>query len=263
MQRTRTAFTLIELLVVIAIIAILAAILFPVFAKAREQARQTACVSNNRQIGTALAMYAQDYDERLPFMHYPDDQRTPVTAFNNAYCQQKNYRCSFSYADMIFPYVKNLQIFSCPSDTNNWNAYDTRKARLSYGMNTFIFGRNGNRLSARETGPGPSLSEIPRPADRIFLAENSNGLDTVALWCFRSPALNHQKENDRCIGDFKETSATSKTGKLVVVYFDGHAKVFFMRGLLDNPRLYPDGDPGRGDGRDIPIYYPEWAPWLE
>ncbi|MCW3099934.1 MAG: prepilin-type N-terminal cleavage/methylation domain, partial [Chthonomonadaceae bacterium] len=66
MQHRRTAFTLIELLVVIAIIAILAAILFPVFAQAREKARQTACLSNLRQIGTAVMMYTQDYDEVLP-----------------------------------------------------------------------------------------------------------------------------------------------------------------------------------------------------
>ena len=66
MQKRRTAFTLIELLVVIAIIAILAAILFPVFAQAREKARQTTCVSNLRQIGVAVMMYTQDYDETLP-----------------------------------------------------------------------------------------------------------------------------------------------------------------------------------------------------
>lgn len=65
-SRRANAFTLIELLVVIAIIAILAAILFPVFASAREKARQTACLSNTKQIGTAVSMYVQDYDESLP-----------------------------------------------------------------------------------------------------------------------------------------------------------------------------------------------------
>src|SRR6266496_4381160 len=74
MQRARrSAFTLIELLVVIAIIAILAAILFPVFAQARERARMTACVSNMRQIGTGLMMYAQGYDETYPFIRFTSD----------------------------------------------------------------------------------------------------------------------------------------------------------------------------------------------
>jgi len=92
----RRGFTLIELLVVIAIIAILAAILFPVFARAREKARQTSCLSNNKQIGLGLLMYAQDYDEKLPF-HCP--------AWGWAVC----------WAQAINPYVKNSQIFQCPS----------------------------------------------------------------------------------------------------------------------------------------------------
>src|SRR5881296_1860227 len=103
MQRSvkQRAFTLIELLVVIAIISILAAILFPVFAQARDKARQSACISNMKQIGTGIMMYAQDYDETLPFMHYPDQLKAPHTAFNNAYCQQQRIRCSYDYADML------------------------------------------------------------------------------------------------------------------------------------------------------------------
>ncbi|MBD3292214.1 MAG: prepilin-type N-terminal cleavage/methylation domain-containing protein, partial [Armatimonadia bacterium] len=95
---TRRGFTLIELLVVIAIIAILAAILFPVFARAREKARQTSCLSNSKQIGTALMMYVQDYDETLPGYYNPD---LPGEA-NQWY-------------EVIEPYVKNEQIFICPS----------------------------------------------------------------------------------------------------------------------------------------------------
>ena len=96
---SRRGFTLIELLVVIAIIAILAAILFPVFAKAREAARATSCKSNLKQLGTGLAMYVQDYDEQMPFnYHY-------ITGGGQLWW----------WEDDIQPYVKNWNLFQCPS----------------------------------------------------------------------------------------------------------------------------------------------------
>ena len=95
----RTGFTLIELLVVIAIIAILAAILFPVFAKAREKARQASCLSNLKQIGVASSMYAQDWDERL--VAYADHNCNPGPR-------------SLHHV-MLQPYAKNLQLWTCPS----------------------------------------------------------------------------------------------------------------------------------------------------
>ncbi len=94
----KRAFTLIELLVVIAIIAILAAILFPVFAKAREKARQSSCQSNQKQLALATLQYVQDYDERLPMRW-------------QAVLGQWGYNC----VDMVYPYVKNVQQFTCPS----------------------------------------------------------------------------------------------------------------------------------------------------
>src|SRR5881409_6940 len=104
MERTmksarRRAFTLIELLVVIAIIAILAAILFPVFAQAREKARQTACLSNMKQIGIGLIMYASDYDSQ-----YPPSQLGTNGAPNLV-----------SWPQIMQPYIKNEQVFVCPS----------------------------------------------------------------------------------------------------------------------------------------------------
>lgn len=103
----RSAFTLIELLVVIAIIAILAAILFPVFAQAREKARSVSCLSNMKQLGTALAMYVQDYDERY-MIH-------GVFEFGIG-------RGS-GWAPKAAPYIKNLNIFFCPSDPGPTNGY--------------------------------------------------------------------------------------------------------------------------------------------
>jgi prepilin-type N-terminal cleavage/methylation domain-containing protein len=112
-DRRRNAFTLIELLVVIAIIAILAAVLFPVFAQAREKARQTACLSNLKQIGTALSMYMQDYDERLP------DRRDLKNTLPGGYRPWATWppsdpRCGWA-AVVLDPYIKNGGIWSCPS----------------------------------------------------------------------------------------------------------------------------------------------------
>jgi prepilin-type N-terminal cleavage/methylation domain-containing protein len=106
----RSGFTLIELLVVIAIIAILAAILFPVFAQAREKARSTSCLSNERQIMTAVKMYAQDYDEQSPYYLWWFD---PVAGFNGWHPWMEN----------VNPYIKNTQIWICPSAPKDQASY--------------------------------------------------------------------------------------------------------------------------------------------
>ena len=104
----KRGFTLIELLVVIAIIAILAAILFPVFAQAREKARAAACLSNGKQMALGLMMYAQDYDERLPRVW------TPTFGAKNG---------PRDWKDDIQPYVKNVDVFRCPSRSKQWPGY--------------------------------------------------------------------------------------------------------------------------------------------
>ncbi len=120
---SRRAFTLIELLVVIAIIAILAAILFPVFAKAREKARQTSCLSNEKQLGLGLIMYVQDFDGTYPLSVSASSLGTNV-----------------SYRQLIQPYMKSVSVLICPSNPNNGTithpAVDTFPATyVSYAAN--------------------------------------------------------------------------------------------------------------------------------
>jgi prepilin-type N-terminal cleavage/methylation domain-containing protein/prepilin-type processing-associated H-X9-DG protein len=115
-QREGRGFTLIELLVVIAIIAILAAILFPVFAKAREKARTASCQSNLKQLALGVLMYAQDYDEKLPvgwWAFYPGCPGGTWCSWGYSHSQMWHTR--------IYPYVKNAQVFSCPS--SGYSAY--------------------------------------------------------------------------------------------------------------------------------------------
>src|SRR5438105_4974945 len=121
MKRGQSAgFTLIELLVVIAIIAILAAILFPVFAQAREKARATACTSNLKQIGLALMMYGQDYDENMPTGGYTGPRNWEVNPDFQSKASVDNgiYGWTFyrNLMSALQPYTKNLQIWYCPSD---------------------------------------------------------------------------------------------------------------------------------------------------
>jgi prepilin-type N-terminal cleavage/methylation domain-containing protein/prepilin-type processing-associated H-X9-DG protein len=125
----RHGFTLIELLVVIAIIAILAAILFPVFARAREKARQANCLSNLKQIGTSVMMYAQDYDEMYP-MSYQDVSSGAGSAA----------QIPMTWPNRLQPYIKNQQIYKCPSDSRPPNADFTgcRLVAQSYCWNYWL-----------------------------------------------------------------------------------------------------------------------------
>lgn len=139
----RKGFTLIELLVVIAIIAILAAILFPVFAKAREKARQTSCLANVKQISLGMLQYAQDYDEMLirAAMYWG-----PGT---NDY---------YTWMYLMQPYVKNTQIFTCPSSkTTGWDGRMNSTQSGGYGLH--------RRLSSYELG------RIRYPAQLVLLGD--------------------------------------------------------------------------------------------
>lgn len=178
---SRSAFTLIELLVVIAIIAILAAILFPVFAQAREKARSASCLSNDKQTGTALLMYTQDYDETYPV--------TTVYDFGTNSPQN-------SWIARIVPYIKNLQVFFCPSDPGPTAGYPRTGPgawsgpAISYACNSLMGGANlqdnvgvGVIGLAQEgiwdgwfpQSSGVTLASINRSAETIAIAEKHSG----------------------------------------------------------------------------------------
>jgi len=139
---TRRGFTLIELLVVIAIIAILAAILFPVFARAREKARQASCQSNLKQLGIAWAMYVQDYDETCP----------PVS-------QDATYAVAGLWYSVLAPYMKNTQLLACPSQDGT----------LGYGYNRRAFAMYAGYAS---DGHITKLATLQQPAEKVCMADS-------------------------------------------------------------------------------------------
>lgn len=168
----RKGFTLIELLVVIAIIAILAAILFPVFAKAREKARQTSCLSNLKQIGTAFLQYAQDYDERYPIYWRPQlqtDPSAPGYFFNTSNGNQNGKYTS--WMDFVYPYIKNTQVFVCPS------AVLRDVLAPSYGYNRLV--HNSTNPATGLTAPR-ALGDITRPAEIILTLDYASSYGTYA-----------------------------------------------------------------------------------
>ena len=188
-EEMKKGFTLIELLVVIAIIAILAAIIFPVFAKAREKARQASCLSNVTQITLAILLYAQDYDERLPQLK----QGWPTTYWPE--------RC--------WPYVKNIQVFVCPSN-------DRAPLIPSYGMSKHL--SLGNRLG-----------EIENPSATLLIADGWRGgaggaeEHLVVYW------------TSKYLGNTVST-AHNEGGN--VGFVDGHAKWLSM-GQVSESELWP------------------------
>lgn len=161
------AFTLVELLAVIAIIALLAAILFPVFAQAREKARQASCLSNVRQIGLGALMYAQDNDETFPL--YTWDYLTFWNGGRAGWGQPFQPE-----RGLIFPYLKNKQIQQCPSYTG-----DKRLGGIGYGYASTIAGTYYDEQTYVLLSPA-SLAVLSKPAETLLFADSGNVTDAQA-----------------------------------------------------------------------------------
>jgi prepilin-type N-terminal cleavage/methylation domain-containing protein/prepilin-type processing-associated H-X9-DG protein len=191
-MKQRTGFTLIELLVVIAIIAILAAILFPVFAQAREKARQASCLSNIKQLGLALNMYAQDYDEQFPRAMACTGGSMPGPYYgqgiNCAWYDDAEPPWNSNWVLTTTPYIKSLPVFGDPDDSLAMKPTDPAKdfpgVFLSFGINNYTRnsasgGNHGvldcdNPWAWDSVNSSQSLSAIGRPAESIALADKNS-----------------------------------------------------------------------------------------
>lgn len=214
-----SGFTLIELLVVIAIISILSAVVFPVFAQARGKARQTACLSNEKQVGLAMLQYLQDSDETYPRAWYGNGNGPSDPSDRH------------KWMDVLRAYVKNDQVFTCPGDDEN-AAYRFRDARNygSYSMNA-AYWWGGDTYTAPYEQP---LSSLARPADTVWVLETTaaagmlNNFEVEWAWTGDQPAITPA-------GAGKERRlrnvAERHQGMTNVLWCDGHAKAVRLEEL--------------------------------
>lgn len=225
-RRRVSAFTLIELLVVIAIIAILAAILFPVFAQARDKARASACLSNMKQLGLGLQMYSQDYDETMPPANTVYDFAAPNALPN--------------FLGSLVPYTKNKQIFWCPSAANASSAgyaaagYDpTLLSKSNYMGNGVVMGR--------------TIAAVPTPADIIYCQENNLNWNYAWLRPAKSTTTKYSWWHWEKGIEKKEQYSNIHFNGGNMVFADGHAKYMSVNSIRAHHfGLLPD------DGHEAP-----------
>jgi prepilin-type N-terminal cleavage/methylation domain-containing protein len=231
------AFTLIELLVVIAIIAILAAILFPVFANARERARMTACLNNTKQMGTALTTYLNDWDGTYPMNRFPTDK---LALHSNTAGDLQG--TNFNWKRALLPYLKTIQVFACPSNDNLWNKAEcgpgcigdetncvapwknvqSAQIPISYAYNSFYFHENspfdGSIERPREE------SEIKDPVGLVLISETNYGCGDI-----------YPGYTDQEIGFHRMGNLTN------FVFADQHARSYKASQTFSPKNMWDDG----------------------
>jgi len=212
-------FTLIELLVVIAIIAILAAILFPVFARARENARRASCQSNLKQIALGIMQYTQDYDEKYPLQvtgfggasaSYANavtqtDPNMPGYKFVTG-TDSPNHGNYVSWMDSIFPYVKSTQIFICPSGAD-------LQTYGSYGYSSCLSGAYGPNYKSGATYVPMSMAAVERPAEVMMLMDWDYLYNSIA-----NPSTAGYMRNNQTRRIYPHLDGGN------IAYVDGHVK---------------------------------------
>jgi prepilin-type N-terminal cleavage/methylation domain-containing protein/prepilin-type processing-associated H-X9-DG protein len=258
-MEARKGFTLIELLVVIAIIAILAAILFPVFARAREQARKASCASNLKQIDTGFLMYVQDYDEQYP----------PWTANACLAYPGTQFALQFMYPNLVGPYIKNGvnpttgelgQVWACPSvkavftlitNTYSYNYYGVGGLSNCTGNNTLAAGYAP--FNSQEYALPAALAVLGRPAETVVIMDGAQLCRPPAYFSVNNSAVNVAVwgSHDPGTGIVAPAGGPSTTNPFVnklltgrqtnVAYADGHVKSIQTPSICSQGQVMDNG----------------------
>lgn len=225
-------FTLIELLVVIAIIAILAAILFPVFARARENARRASCLSNLKQIGLSMMMYVQDYDEHLTALNLSNtgvvlpDGSTHTTEL---------------WFQMLYPYMKNIQIMNCPSESTVVWTSGSYTGLVPYGYNytipTWVCSSNCGVNMGTAGQAGASLASIEDTSGTIMITDSKYYAVAAEKAAGRTDT---DADGSACISPsypVNKCAAARHLGTVGTLFVDGHVKAMQWQAILGNGNL--------------------------
>src|SRR3569833_1979947 len=237
--QVHAGFTLIELLVVIAIIAILASILFPVFAQAREKARQITCASNLKQIGLAAIQYQQDNDEHNVYVFGSNNWAGDV---------------DLTFEDSLMPYVKSVGVFKCPDDTygrgsQNYDPNGNKIAGPAAPTSSYAIDMAWGDWAGQYSASSSQLSTITAPASSILFAERWNGYHFTSVnwaqdvWCSNGDSLYGQGGGPPSFSGHANLSNYA--------FCDGHVKAMhYEQTVMQVGNEKPATDPS----------YPNWLP---